>query len=64
MAVHAIEWQISQHLLGPDKTDWDQVMEHFLKVYMIFMLIFMTFYFHGMFWPLYLDRRVNPHASF
>jgi len=32
MAVHAIEWQISLHLLGPDRTNWEQVMDHFVKV--------------------------------
>jgi len=31
IAAHAIEWQIGQNLLGPDTTNWDQVMDHFLK---------------------------------
>jgi len=32
MAVHTIEWQISQCLEGVDMMNWDQVVDHFLKV--------------------------------
>jgi len=31
MAVFAIEWQIDQYFKQPDTTNWDQVMDHFLK---------------------------------
>jgi len=31
MAVHTIEWQISQYLEWPDKTNWDQVYGPFSK---------------------------------
>jgi len=32
IAVHAIEWQFSQCLEQVDTMNWDQVMDHFLKV--------------------------------
>jgi len=31
MAVYAIERQISQRLVQPDRMNWDQVMDHFSK---------------------------------
>jgi len=32
MVVLAIEWRISQRLEGVDMMNWDQVMDHLLKV--------------------------------
>jgi len=54
MAVHAIEWQIIQHLVRQDR---DQVMDHFLKGLHDFRAYFHEVYIHGMFWPLYLHSR-------
>jgi len=31
IAVLAIEWQISQYFKQPDRTNWEQVMDHFSK---------------------------------
>jgi len=50
MAVHAIEWQISQHLEQPDRTNWDQVIGHFLKCLRDFRACFLEVYIQGMFW--------------
>jgi len=54
MAVHAIEWQISQRLERVDKTNWDQIMDHFLSkgIYLsMISYLFHEVYIHGMFWP-------------
>jgi len=64
MAVHTIEWQISQCLLGPDITNWDQVMDHFLKGLHDFCAYSHEVYFHDTFWPSYLHSRLNPYTSF
>jgi len=61
--VHAIEWQISQCFMRPDRTNWDQVMDYFLKVCKDFAWFSCEFYIHGMFWPLYLHSRVIPYTS-
>jgi len=50
MAVLAIEWRINQRLERPDTTNWDQVMDPFSKVCMIF-VYFCEIYIHRMFWP-------------
>jgi len=50
MAVHAVELRISQCLERVDMMNWDQVMDHFLMVCMIFML-FHEVYIYGMLWP-------------
>jgi len=54
MAVNTIEWQISQHLKQPDRTNWDQVMDHFLKYTKglhDFHAYFHEVYIHSVFWP-------------
>jgi len=62
MAVHTIEWRISEHLLGVDRMNWDQVMDCFLHD--DFRTYFHEVYFHVMLWPSYFCSRVNPYASF
>jgi len=50
MALCTIDWQISQHLFGVDRTNWNQVMDHFLKVVYAKDLCDFCAYFHGVFW--------------
>jgi len=61
MAVHAIEWQISQCLL---QLNWDQFMERYIKGLRDLHEYLHEIYFHSVVWPSYLCSRVNSYTSF
>ena len=51
MALLAIEWRIGQRLFGVNRTNWQRVMDHLLKVYKGFACLQTKFIFSAFFDP-------------